>query len=30
MKKLFFVLAGMLALVACGSHDGGPLLTIEG
>ena len=30
MKKLFFALAGMLALVACGSQDGGPILTIEG
>ena len=30
MKKLFFALAGMLALVACGSQDGGPVLTIEG
>jgi hypothetical protein len=30
MKKLFFALAGMLALVACGTQDGGPVLTIEG
>ena len=30
MKKLFFALAGMLALVACGTQDGGPILTIEG
>ena len=30
MKKLFLALAGMLALVACGTQDGGPILTIEG
>ena len=30
MKKLFFVLAGMLTLVACGTQDNGPILTIEG
>ena len=30
MKKLFFVLAGMLALVACGAQNSGPVLTIEG
>ena len=30
MKKLFLVLASMLALVACGTQDNGPILTIEG
>ena len=30
MKKLFIALAGMLALVACGTQDGDPILTIEG
>ena len=30
MKKLFFVLAGMLTLVACGAQNSGPVLTIEG
>ena len=30
MKKLFFALAGMLAFVACGTQDNGPILTIEG
>ena len=30
MKKLFLVLAGMLALVACGTQDNSPILTIEG
>ena len=30
MKKLFFALAGMLTLVACGTKDNGPILTIEG
>ena len=30
MKKLFFVLAGMLTLVACSTQDNGPILTIEG
>ena len=30
MKKLFFVLAGMLATIACGAQNSGPVLTIEG
>ena len=30
MKKLFFVMAGMLSLVACGAQNSGPVLTIEG
>ena len=30
MKKLFFVMAGMLALMACSAQNSGPVLTIEG